>query len=93
MLLNIFLHAFVLGIILLIVTKGQNRLEGSILLGLPIGLGILSGILFLLLGIFSLVISLGITVFSLRWAFDLSINQSLIVTGIWGAWQIVYAII
>ncbi len=92
MLLNIILNALILGIIILIVTKGQNKPDISILFGLPIGLGILSGILFLFLGIFSLVISLGIAVFALRWAFDLTTNQSLIVTGIWGAWQIVYSL-
>jgi len=46
MLLNIILNALILGIIILIVTKGQNKPDISILLGLPIGLGILSEILF-----------------------------------------------
>jgi hypothetical protein len=93
MLLNIFLHAIVLGIIILIVTKGQNRPDISILLGLPIGLGVLSGFLFFFLGIYSLIISFGISVFALRWAFDLTTKQSLIITGIWSVWQIVYAIV
>jgi hypothetical protein len=93
MLLNIFLHAIVLGIIILIVTKGQNRPDISILLGLPIGLGILSGFLFLFLGMFSIIISFGISVFALRWAFDLTTGQSLLITGIWSVWQIVYAIV
>jgi len=93
MLLNIFLHAIVLGIIILIVTKGQNRPDISILLGLPIGLGVLSGFLFLFLGMFSIIISFGISVFALRWAFDLTTGQSLLITGIWSVWQIVYAIV
>ena len=93
MLLNIFLHAIVLGIIILIVTKGQNRPDISILLGLPIGLGVLSGFLFLFLGMFSIIISFGISVFALRWAFDLTTGQSLLITGIWSVWQIIYAIV
>jgi hypothetical protein len=93
MLLNIFLHALVLGIIVLIVTKGQNRPDISILLGLPIGLSVLSGFLFLFLGYFSIIISFGISVFALRWAFDLTTRQSLTVTSIWSVWQIVYTII
>ncbi len=93
MLLNIVLHAIVLGIIILIVTKGQNRPDISILLGLPIGLGVLSGFLFFFLGMYSIIISFGISVFALRWAFDLTTKQSLIITGIWSAWQIVYAIL
>jgi uncharacterized membrane protein len=74
------------------VTKGQNKPDISILFGLPIGLGILSSILYIFLGIFSLIISLGISVFALRWAFDLTTKQSLIVIGFWGAWQIVYSL-
>jgi hypothetical protein len=93
MLLNIFLHAIVLGIIILIVTKGQNRPDISILLGLPIGLGVLSGFLFFFLGMYSIIISFGISVFALRWAFDLATKQSLIITSIWSVWQIVYAIL
>jgi presenilin-like A22 family membrane protease len=93
MLLNIFLHALVLGIIILIVTKGQNKPDISILLGLPISLGVLSGILSLFLGLFSLVISLGIAVFALRWAFDLTLKQALIVTGAWGVWQLLFSML
>jgi hypothetical protein len=93
MLLNIFLNALVLGIIVLIVTKGQTRPDISILIGLPIGLSVLSSLLFLFLGYFSIIISFGISVFALRWAFDLTTRQSLTVTGIWSVWQIVYPII
>lgn len=93
MLLNIFLHALVLGIIVLIVTKGQNRPDISILLGLPIGLSFLSGLLFLFLGYYSIIISFGISAFALRWAFDLTTRQSLTVTSIWSIWQIVFTII
>ena len=93
MLLNIILHALVLGIIILIVTKRQNKPDISILFGLPIGLGILSGILTLFLGLFSLPISLGITIFALRWAFDLTTKHAIIVTGVWGVWQILFSMI
>jgi hypothetical protein len=93
MLLNIFLDALVLGIIVLIVTKGENRPDISILLGLPIGLSVLSGFLFLFLGYFSIIISFGISVVALRWAFDLTTKQSLIITSIWSVWQIIFAII
>jgi hypothetical protein len=93
MLLNIFLHALVLGIIVLIVTKGENRPDISILLGLPIGLSVLSGFLFLFIGYISVIISFGISVFALRWAFDLTTRQSLLVASIWSIWQILYALI
>jgi presenilin-like A22 family membrane protease len=93
MLLNIILNALVLGIIILIATKGQNKPDISILFGLPIGLGILSGILFLFLDLFSIVISLGIAIFALRWAFELTTKQALIVTGAWGVWQILFSMI
>ena len=93
MLLNIFLNALVLGFIVLIITKGQNRPDISILLGLPIGLSFLSGILFLFLGYFSIIISFGISVFALRWAFDLTTRQSLTATSIWSVWLLVYAIV
>ncbi len=93
MLLNIILNALVLGIIILIVTKGQNKPDISILFGLPIGLGVLSGILFVFFGLYSLIISLAIAIFALRWAFDLTTQQALIVTGAWGAWQIIFSLI
>ena len=85
------LNAVVLGVIILLVTKGENRPDISILLGLPLGLGLLSSFLFLYLGWIAIVVSLGISIFALRWAFDLSTKQSLVTTGAWGVWQIVYS--
>jgi hypothetical protein len=93
MLLSTLLNALVIGVSVFIITKGQSLPDLSILIGLPLGLGLLSGILFLLLGFFSLIISLGIAVFALRWAFNLETKQSLIVTGIWCVWQTIYALL
>ena len=91
MFIEIFLHALILGIIVLVVTKGQNKPDISILLGLPIGLSILSSFLFLFLGYFSIILSFAVSVYALRWAFDLTTKQSLIITSIWSVWQIVYS--
>ena len=93
MLLNSVINAIILGIVILIVNKGQNVPDISILLGLPIGLGLLSGFLILLLGIYSVAIIFGIALFALRWAFSLTTKQAVTVTGIWCAWQIAYAFI
>jgi hypothetical protein len=93
MLLGFFLNALVLGIIVLIVTKGESRPDISVLLGIPVGLGVLSVLLFFFLGIFSLIIVLGIAIFALRWAFDLTTKQALIVSGLWGVWQVIYSLI
>jgi len=90
MLFNIFLNALVLGIIIYFVTKGQTKPEISILLGLPIGLGIIGGVLSIFLGIFSLIISFGLTIAALKWAFSMSTKESLITTGIWIVWQAIY---
>ena len=92
MLFNIFLNALVLGIIIYFVTKGQTRPDISILLGLPIGLGILGGVLSLFIGMFALIISFGITIVALKWAFSMSTKESLITTGIWILWQAIYSL-
>ena len=86
------LNAVVLGVIVLLVTKGHNKPDVSILLGLPLGLGLLSSVLFLFLGWIAIILNLGIAIFVLRWAFDLSTRQSLLTTGMWGVWQIVYSL-
>ncbi len=91
MFLDLLLHAVVLGVIVLLVTKRQNKPDVSILLGLPLGLGLLSATLFFYFGLISIVVSLAIAIFALRWAFDLSTRQSLITAGIWGVWQVGYS--
>jgi hypothetical protein len=92
MLFNIFLNALILGIIIYFVTKGESKPDTSILLGLPLGLGILGGILSLFIGYFALIVSLVITIFALKWAFSMSTRQSLITTGIWILWQVIYSV-
>ncbi len=93
MFLNSILNAIILGIVIFIVNKGQNVPDISILLGLPIGLGVLGSILMLFFGIYSLIIIFGIALISLKWAFSLTTGQSAIVTGIWCVWQVVYTFI
>jgi len=92
MLFSIFLNALVLGIIIYFVTKGQTKPEISILLGLPLGLGILGGVLSIFIGMFALVVSFGITIVALKWAFSMSTKESLITTGIWIVWQAIYTV-
>ncbi len=92
MILSMLLNAVVLGVIVLLVTKGANRPDITILLALPLGLGLLSSLLFFYLGWISIAVSLAIAIFALRWAFDLTMKQSLISTGAWGVWQIVYSL-
>ena len=93
MFLNSILNAIILGIVILIVNKGQHVPDISILLGLPIGLGVLGSILMLFFGFYSIVIIFGIALFALQWAFSLTTKQSVTVTGVWCAWQIVYTLI
>lgn len=92
MLFNIFLYALVLGVIIYFVAKGQTKPDISILLGLPLGLGILGGVLSLFLGMFALIISFGITIVALKWAFSMTTKESLITTGIWIVLQAIYSV-
>ncbi len=92
MILGILLNAVVLGVTVLIVSKGEKKPDITILLALPLGLGLLSSLLLFYFGWITIVVSLAIAVFALRWAFDLTTNQSLITTGVWGAWQILYSL-
>ena len=93
MILGILLNAVVLGVTVLLVSKGEKKPDVTILLALPLGLGLLSSLLFFYFGWVSIVVSLAIAIFALRWAFDLTTNQSLITTGVWGVWQVVYSLI
>ena len=93
---NVLVNAIVLTIIIWLVLRGEDRPNTSGLLALPLGLSILALVFSLLLGGVEfigrlyLIAVFAVSVFSLRWSFDITLWQSLLVSGIWIAWLVLY---
>ena len=93
---NVLVNAIVLTIIIWLVLRGEERPNTSSLLALPLGLSILTLVFSLLLGRVEfigrlyLIVVFAVSVFSLRWSFDMTLWQSLLVAGIWIAWLVLY---
>lgn len=89
---TLILNTCVLGITVFFVSGGSGHIEKYSLFGLCIGLGLMSFLLSLFIGLLSIVVVFGVTVVALKWMCDMTTKQSLIATAIFTGWQFAYAI-
>lgn len=93
---GVLINTIVLTIIIAVILRGEDRPDTSGLLTLPLGLNILALVSALLIGKVPFIGELHwilvfvVSVSLLRWIFDITLKQSLLVGGIWMGWMLLY---